>query len=35
LLDLDSVKISVTGQGIEYRATGYLADIPTQKGIEP
>lgn len=35
LLDLDSVKISVTGQGIEYRATGYLADIPTQKGVEP
>lgn len=35
LLDLDSIRISETGREIEYRATGYLQDIPTQKGIEP
>ena len=35
LLEPGSVKTFVNGQSIEFKATGYLADIPTQKGIEP
>ena len=35
LLDPGSIKIYTAGQGIQFTATGYLQDIPTQKGTEP
>lgn len=35
ILDPGSVTIYQSGQGIQFSATGYLTDIPTQKGIEP
>lgn len=35
IIDPSSVTTFVAGEGIEFRATGYTADIPTQKGFEP
>lgn len=35
LLDGNSVKVFREGEGINVEATGYLADIVSQKGIEP
>lgn len=35
ILDSGSVKIFKTGEGISVEMTGYLSDIPTQKGVEP
>jgi len=35
IIDPSSVTTFVAGEGIEFRATGYTADVPTQKGFEP
>lgn len=35
LLENNTIKVYKNGEGIKVEATGYLADIPTQKGIEP
>jgi len=35
LLDGNTVKVYKNGEGIKVEATGYLADIVSQKGIEP
>jgi len=35
LLDMGSATTYKNGEGAEFKAVGYLADIPTQKGIEP
>lgn len=35
IVEPGSAKIYENGSGIEFKATGYLADIPTQKGYEP
>lgn len=35
IIDPSSVTTFVAGEGIEFRATGYTADISTQKGFEP
>lgn len=35
ILDSGAVKIFKTGEGISVEMTGYLSDIPTQKGVEP
>ena len=35
IIDPASVTTYVVGEGLEFKATGYMGDIPTQKGIEP
>ena len=35
IIDPSSVTTFVVAQGIEFKATGYMADVPTQKGNEP
>lgn len=35
IIDLDTVTTFVVGEGLEFSASGYTADIPTQKGFEP
>lgn len=35
IIDIGSVTTFVVGEGLEFSASGYTADIPTQKGFEP
>lgn len=35
ILEPSTTKIKETGSNIDFKITGYLADIPTQKGFEP